>query len=132
LGELELCNPLNHAWSSGNIRDSIRELTGQSVTWNCVPMSLVIGISGAGFSSQIWGLANPASGNNTLVIPWTGGQKVFAAAISFTGVDQSTPFPHTASANSVATVNVTSATGNKVVACESSGSGQGTASNHLR
>jgi hypothetical protein len=106
------------------------EPTGVSVTWNGTAMTqIVAGGSGGNRDSQLWGLINPASGANTFAISWTGGGKVFAAAISFTGVDQTggaTSFPNSTSGTGVATLSVTSAVGNKVVACECSGGGQGT------
>lgn len=110
--------------------------TGQTVTWNGTAMGLLIALNVSGNKeSQIWGLTNPASGNNTLAISWTGGQKVFAAAISFTGVDGSSgntsAFPHTASNLSVSTVSLTTAVGNMAVACEAAGGSQGTATGTL-
>lgn len=71
---------------------------------------------------QLYGLLAPTAGNKQLVISWTGGSfEAHAAAISFSGVDQTSvavAFPHGNTATgdtATATVAITSATGNMVV-----------------
>lgn len=76
-----------------------------------------------------YGLVNPTSGNKTLRVTFTGGASNFVVdALSFTGVDQSggaTSFPNgaasfaTGAANS--TIDITSATGDMVVAAHQNG-----------
>lgn len=107
---------------------------GLTVTWdsggtnqNCTQVvGTVIADSGPPCGAAMYGRLNPTSGNKSLVLAWTGGGsfEVHACAISFTGVDQTSPavaFPHGAHNNangaSPATVTITSAAGNMVVAC---------------
>ncbi len=100
-------------------------------------MTQIVTISqGAGIgTSAIFGLRAPtvvASG--TLRVSWTTISEVFIAAICLAGVSQTSDgsaFPNTATATSGSTVNVTSAAGDLVVACESAGTGQGTATGTL-
>lgn len=74
---------------------------------------------------QLWGRVNPTSGNKTLRGSWTNSQEVVVQAVSWTGADQTggtTTFAHFTSATSgaatttPATVDITSATGNAVMA----------------
>ncbi len=76
-------------------------------------------------STIIYGLIAPTSGNKNLVVSWTGNAEAHAAAISFTGVNQTSvavAFPngntnvHTTSTASPTSVAITSATGNMAVA----------------
>ena len=92
-------------------------------------MAELVTISSAQGTSVIFGLRAPVSGNKTLTITWTGSAEVFAAAISFANVNQTSDgaaFPHTASGQNAATVALASATGHMVVGCQASGSVQGT------
>lgn len=88
-------------------------------------------------SCFIFGLAGEhgavATGNKTLRLSWTGAAKFMLVAMAFDGVNQTggaTSFPNSTSANAggigLSTVSVTSATGNKVIACETASSSQGT------
>jgi hypothetical protein len=64
--------------------------SSQTVKWGSQTMQLIQSSdNGANISAQLWGLCNPTSGAQAFTINWTGGQHVFAKAISFTGVDQS-------------------------------------------
>lgn len=82
---------------------------------------------GGGNASAIFGLAPlNSTGNKTITISWTGAGEVLAAAMSYTGVDQTggtTSFPNAISGTNVSTVSVTSAAGNMVQAAECGGSG---------
>lgn len=78
-------------------------------------------------SSAILGLKNPTPGTNkTITITWTTASRVFACSMAFNGVDQTTPFPHTAGGTLSATVNLTTTSGNYALACEAAGASQGT------
>jgi hypothetical protein len=98
--------------------------TGVSVTWNGTAMTEINGRSAASNRrSSLWGLVNPASGANAFAISWTGGGNVFAMAIAFTGVNQTggaTSFPNSAVGAAI-TLDITSATGDKVVCASCSG-----------
>lgn len=79
-------------------------------------------------TGAMYGLLAPTSGNKNLQVSWTGNNVAYAFAISFTGVDQTSvavAFPHGNSAHtsstSPATVTITSATGNQVVAMFANG-----------
>jgi hypothetical protein len=73
---------------------------------------------------ELWGLVNPTSGAKQLKVSWTTSRDVYVNQLSYTGVDQTggaTSFPHGTSAtgtgnNPTASVTVTSATNNAVVA----------------
>lgn len=70
----------------------------------------------------LFGLVNPTSGNKTLRASWTNNEQVILLGASFTGADQTggdTTFPNGASATGAAnpaTINVTSAANNMVLA----------------
>lgn len=114
-------------------------VTGISATWdqggtNQAMTSLAVS-TGGGHCSAIFGLRAPTVvTNGTLRVSWTTTSEVFIDAIAFSGVDQTSDaaaFPHTATGNNVATLTVTSATGNMVVGCEASGTSQGTTTGTL-
>lgn len=107
-------------WDSGGSNQAMTLIASRNATNN-------------GKSSYLFGLVAPATGNLNLLISWTGGANVFAAAMAFNGVDQTggvTSFPHSTS-GTTATLTVTSATGNKVMACEASTVAQGTSTGTL-
>ncbi|MFQ5918475.1 MAG: hypothetical protein ACE5I4_00345, partial [Thermoplasmata archaeon] len=89
------------------------------VTYNGVGLMQLINYSEAGDNAHVemWYLVAPATGTNSVVITHSGANDVVGGATSWTGVDQSTPFGPTATADgtaSPATVDVTSAS-NEVV-----------------
>lgn len=92
---------------------------GVSATWNGVAMTQLISGGLTNKNAIIFGLRNPATGNNTLAFSWTNtAADNFIDAIAYDGVDvtnNGTAFPHTATVSGVGTLAVTSATGNKVV-----------------
>ena len=95
-------------------------------------MSYIID-GGAGFvlgrNCFLFGLVAPTTGNKTLHIAWTNSCEIFPCAIAFNGVNQTggaTSFAHSAFASGANTVTITSATGNKVVACQAATVAQGT------
>ncbi|RJR19561.1 MAG: hypothetical protein C4581_04740 [Nitrospiraceae bacterium] len=79
------------------------------------------GTGAANARTEIWYLTSPASGTNTITVVIGGtltGQRNMAGAVSYTGVDQTTPFSSdngaVGSSGAAPTVNVTSAAGNLV------------------
>lgn len=90
-------------------------VTITSVTYNAVSMTSVGSADNAsGGKVQIFRLINPATGANSVVVTPDHNGPAAAGAISFTGVDQTTPLgtPATATGNSATpSVSVTSATG---------------------
>lgn len=97
-------------------------------------LSQIIEHDVGGDACLIWALSGEhgalTTGNKTLRVSYTGATKSFFVVMAFDGVDQTggaTSFPHANFAvGGVSTVTITSATGNKVIACESSGAAQGT------
>lgn len=76
------------------IQWSSTQPTAISITWDGVALSLVSGsnhANGTGGNTAIYALANPNSGTLTLAGSWTGSRSFNVAAVSFTGVDQTTP-----------------------------------------
>lgn len=94
--------------------------TISTMTWNGVSCTKIIGAntSGAAGRAELWGIVNPASGNQTLSITLSASDTVAIAGVSFSGVDQTggvTTFPNSASLQTTGTnpsLSVTSATGN--------------------
>lgn len=72
--------------------------TVTAVTYNGVSMTELgqVAADGTGGKVYLYGLANPASGANNVSITHSGSKQCFASAASYTGVDQTTPFPDTA------------------------------------
>jgi hypothetical protein len=106
-------------WDSGGTNQSMTQVPGTQVA-----------DGSSSVSAAIYAVVAPTSGNKSLVVSWTGSLEVHAMAISFTGVNQTsvaTAFPHGAknSGNSAgpATITITSATGNLVIAGDSQGAG---------
>ena len=100
-------------WDSGGTNQAMTLVTGTNA-----------GSSAATAASSIYALLAPTSGTKNLVISWTGSNEAHAAAVSFTGVDQTSvavAFPHgttnfkVGATASPCSVTVTSATGNMVV-----------------
>jgi hypothetical protein len=56
---------------------------------------------GSGGYVRQYGLANPASGANNIVITLSGTNQIFATSASYTGVDQTTPNPNSSTTGSV-------------------------------
>ena len=68
--------------------------------------------------SELWYIKNPATGTNNNSITFTASVQAVAGGMSYTGVDQTTPFGTAATFgddNSTISVNVSSATGEVVV-----------------
>lgn len=109
-------SPISVIWDSGGTNQAMTLVTSTQVS-----------NTNSSTACSIYGLIAPTSGNKNLVITWTGAgaPEGHAAAISFTGVDQTSTaiaFPHGATnLKSVSTSNPTSITiisavGNMVVA----------------
>ena len=91
-------------------------LTVTGVTYNAVALSFVReDQNGTNACTEVWQLAAPATGTNEVVVTITGNpDPVMAVAMSFTGTNQTTLVSNhngATGATSVATVDVTSATG---------------------
>lgn len=104
-----------------------RTVTG--ITYNGVALSSLGNIANSvTYRTELWGLVAPATGAHNVVISTGGpGSTIVAGAISFTGVDQTTPTSGfaTATGNSAnPAVTVASATGDMVFAgCIDAGGG---------
>jgi hypothetical protein len=118
---------LTATWDSGGTNQSMTQVPGTLVS------------SGYGGTSALYGVLAPTSGNKSLVVSWTGNHEMHAQCISFSGVDQTSvavAFPHgtvnSGTANP-ATVTVTTANGNAVVAghTQSAGFWQSTNNNTI-
>ena len=103
----------------------IKTVSVTSVTWNGVSLALINSLQSAGTLGmvQLWGMVNPAAGNNNLVITWTGGaSNLIIDAESWSNVDQTggvTSFPNstTNSGTSItSTITINTTTGNACVA----------------
>jgi hypothetical protein len=112
----------------------IAGITGLTIRWNGVPLTLVSSTTVTDSTNfaymNIFALINPDVGNFALTGNWaTNNSSMDIGAISYTGVDQTSvavAFPHgnTASGNSAtASVTITSAAGNAVVAAFASANG---------
>lgn len=79
-----------------------------SITYNSVALSKEISLdpgsrSGDGHFVEIWSLANPASGSNTIAVTMSASTTCVSAGVSFTNVLQSDPCGDTSSAVETAT-----------------------------
>lgn len=88
------------------------------VTWDVAgvnqPLSLQISEVATG-GVFIYGAKGITAGaSKTITITSTGSVPLWISSVAFTGVDQTTPFPHTQTGTSASTLSVTSATGNIV------------------
>lgn len=109
-------------WANGN--------TVSGVTYNGVAMSLLArsSLSGSNDRSEIWGLANPATGSHTVAVTGANCYGTIGAA-SFTGIDQTTSTGTAATATGSSTgptVNTSSASNEVVVGAVSYDSGTST------
>ena len=93
-------------------------------TYNGVAMTLLDQYCLSDKGAQLWGLVNPASGMNDVVVTYSGAAIAYACtSVSYTGVNQSTPVGTPAHAgtggggSTSISVNVTSAVGELVVDC---------------
>lgn len=96
-------------------------VTGVSATWAGQSMTPIGSCTGGNPGLVcLFGLVGISTlGAQTLALSWTGNSVVTVDAMSFTGVNQSTPFPNPNSATGTGTaisVNITSASGEYVLA----------------
>src|SRR5438876_1071828 len=115
----------NHAVGSGANRLLIVGVTDDnnrgvpSVTYNAVAMTAIGSKSNGNLLVSMFRTVNPPSGTFAVKVTWGGGNNVGeVGAISFTGVDQTTPlgtFVTASASTTTPTVNVTSAAGELVV-----------------
>lgn len=81
-----------------NVRHGAGASPISAVTWNGSAMTQVlafIGVSGLNFV-ELWGMVAPAAGAHSVVITSDGSSYGYATGSLWSGVDQSTPAPHTA------------------------------------
>lgn len=97
-----------HFNGSGNV---------SGVTYNGVSMTQLgtVVADGSGGDVYLYGIANPATGANNIVISESASMQIFATSVSYTGVDQSTPFPDVAISSSVAGTTFSISTTNVTV-----------------
>lgn len=96
--------------------------TASTVTTNGNAMTRVGSVNNGNHRTELWHLANPPLGSNAIVATWSGAPSVFhLIAMSFTGVDQTTPavLPNTEqTGTSVPSMSVASAgSGSLVASC---------------
>jgi hypothetical protein len=89
------------------------------VTYNGVSMTLIANQEVVfGQDLYLYGLINPATGANNVVVSWTSSGQCASASISWTGVDQTTAWSGTVTQNSfgntIALPDITSETGDVV------------------
>ncbi len=74
---------------------SLRNNAGQTatnVTYAGVPLAPLGAVNnGANVRVELWGLVNPATGNNPVRVTLSAAARIIGGSISFTGVDQGTP-----------------------------------------
>lgn len=107
-------------WSGAVTAQTLQwDKLGTPVTMTAIPNATVTQT----VMARLYGLVNPVSGAKQLSAAWTTASDVYLNQLSYTGVDQTggaTSFPGGVSASATtgtaATVNVTSATGDAVVA----------------
>ncbi|MCI0556864.1 MAG: hypothetical protein MN733_00075, partial [Nitrososphaera sp.] len=91
--------------------------TVSTVTYNGVDLSSQAGLERGFERLELWSLVNPATGSNNVVVTLTENAYFRASAISFNGVDQTTPLDTPVTVSGIAqasSVNVSSATGDMV------------------
>jgi hypothetical protein len=90
-----------------------------SATYNGVSLTKATSTRGGGMASEIWYLANPASGSNTMSVTVTGAtDSIKLAAASFTGAHQSSPLDAVNDASGWGgnpTISLTTGTANDLV-----------------
>src|ERR1700731_2128227 len=108
---------------------TLGSIAGVTVTWGFGGTAQACTLIGAPTDSSstaralLYGLVAPTSGAKTLRVAWTGAVPIVVDAVSYSGVDQTggtTSFANFNSATGTSTsasVTVTSATGDAVVAC---------------
>lgn len=105
-------------------------ISSQSMHWDPSgtnqALTLITSLSTTAFTTQLWGLVNPTSGNKVLSTTWSGSAICTMNGTSFTGVDQTggtTSFPHATSTSDTSgtvtapSLTVTSAANNAAMAC---------------
>jgi len=89
-----------------------------AATYDGVALTPVGSLSGNGFTMEFFRLVAPATGSNTCSVTWSGSSSVSIGAMSWTGVDQTTPvsgFQSNLSGTSSNSVTVSSSVGDFVV-----------------
>ena len=90
-----------------------------SATYNGTSLTKATSTRGGGMASEIWYLANPTTGSNTLSVTITGAtDSIKLAAASFTGANQSSPLDATSIASGWGgnpTASITTVTANDLV-----------------
>lgn len=93
--------------------------TVSNVVYAGTPLTKAKGYTGTtSVRTEIWYLKNPQSGSANVVVTLTkatGTDGWVAGAVSFSGVDQTTPIPTTATSSTYASVSITTAYGNSMV-----------------
>lgn len=105
---------------------SAGDISTPTVTWNGVALTLLVQTVSTGVNGYagIFGLTNPATGNQTLAGSWINSEDAFIAGVSFSGVDASSlaaAFPNTGSntgTSTTAAVTTTSSVGDIVAAVQ--------------
>lgn len=124
--DLALTVTLNWDIAGGSTRPSSVSVVWDAAGANQSFSNIVHSALTVGPGAEIWGLVNPTPGaSKTITITYTTTAPVFIDACAWTNVVQSSfgaAFPNSTVGSSAATVTVTSATGDKVIACASSGS----------
>jgi hypothetical protein len=95
--------------------------TGPAATWNGVSCTLLGSQTITAFTCLValFGLKSPSSGAQTLAVTWTNLADILAAGVSFSGVDQTTPFQNANGSQSGSTLSlgqaITTTSGNYTV-----------------
>jgi hypothetical protein len=71
------------AWDTGVLTPP----TNLAMTWDGVACERILK-SGTDGRAELWGLVNPATGNKTLALTWTGNCRVFVGAMAFDNANQ--------------------------------------------
>jgi hypothetical protein len=102
--------------------------TGLAATWNGVSCALLGSQTEVNSHSivALFGLKSPASGTQTFALTWTNLADVLMAGVSFSGVDQTTPFQNANGSTSSSTISlapsITTTSGNYTIGGFSAGS----------
>lgn len=114
------CTGVNRYLTVGVSMLSVGGASVNSITYNSVALSLIKAQASAvgAIRSELWGLVAPATGSNTIVVTLSASLDSASGAVSYTGVEQTTPYEaaNSATATNVgaadATVNVTTVADN--------------------
>lgn len=114
------CTGSNRYLTVGISMLSVGGASVSSITYNSVALSLIKAQASAvgAIRSELWGLVAPTTGSNTIVVTLSASLDSAAGAVSYTGVEQTTPYEaaNSATATNVgaadATVNVTTVADN--------------------